>query len=97
MLGIIKYLFGHTHFDDISTVRFTGECDEVKIYYDRYDVQAVLSHHDGSHYVVYRMVKEGVDPEWLLDKQVYGDGLTKQEITRYTKSLVPYVKKAYGV
>ena len=83
---------------NLNEVLFLGrDHEEANIYYDRYDVHAELVHHDGRDYATYRMVKEGIDPEWLFDKQVYGDGLTKQEITKYTKSLVPYVKKAYGI
>jgi hypothetical protein len=43
------------------------------------------------------MVKDGVDADWLLEKQIYGGGLSKNDISRYTTSLVPYVKEVYGV
>jgi hypothetical protein len=43
------------------------------------------------------MVKEGVDADRLLEKQVYGGGLSKNDISRYTTSLVPFIKKIYGI
>jgi hypothetical protein len=54
-----------------------------------------MAHHDGRHYVTYRMVKDGVDIDNFLDK-VYNGTYTKKDITRYTKSLRPYVKAVYG-
>lgn len=82
---------------NLNAVLYIGDCDDINVYWDRYNVQSIMAHHDGRHYVTYRMVKEGVDPDWLLDKHVYGEGLTSQEITRYTKSLVPFVQEVYGI
>jgi hypothetical protein len=82
---------------NLNDILFTGNCDDISVTYDRYDVHSVLAHHDGRHYMTYRMIKEGVDEDMLMEKIVYGGGLTKQEITRYTKSLVPFVKEVYGV
>ena len=71
-------------------------CDDISVTYDRYNVHSALAHHDGTNYMTYRMIKEGVDGDWLLDKQVYGGGLSKNDISRYTQSLVPFIKKIYG-
>lgn len=81
--------------NNLNEVLYYGSCDDLYVYVDRYDVHAEMAHHDGTHFVTYRMVKEGIDAEELLDKLVY-NGLSKQEITRYTKSLKPYVKAVYG-
>lgn len=82
--------------NNLNEVLYYGSCDDLHVYVDRYDVHAKMAHHDGTHFVTYRMVKEGIDAGELLDKLVYGDGLSKQEITRYTKSLRPYIKLCYG-
>ena len=71
-------------------------CDDISVTYDRYNVHSELCHHDGTNYMTYRMIKEGVDGDRLLEKQIYGGGLTKNDISRYTTSLVPYIKKIYG-
>lgn len=71
-------------------------CDDISVTYDRYNVHSALAHHDGTNYMTYRMIKEGVDGDWLLDKQIYGGGLSKNDISRYTQSLVPFIKKIYG-
>lgn len=83
--------------NNLNEILFTGDCNDISVTYDRYNVHSKLSHHDGTHSMTYRMVKEGVDADWLLDKQVYGGGLSKSDISRYTTSLVPYIKEVYGV
>ena len=83
--------------DNLNEILFTGDCDDIAVTYDRYNVHSTLAHHDGRHCMTYRMLKDGVDGEELLDRLIYGEGLTKRDITRYTKSLVPYVKECYGI
>lgn len=78
--------------NNLNDILYTGNCDDISVTYDRYNVHAILSHHDGRHYMTYRMVKEGYDANDLLDKYVY-EG---KDIMRYTTSLVPYIKKIYG-
>ena len=78
---------------NLNEILYTGSCDDISVTYDRYNVHSILAHHDGRHYMMYRMVKEGYDAEELLDKYVYED----KDIMRYTTSLVPYIKGVYGV
>lgn len=82
--------------DNLNEVLFWGECDDINVYYDRYNVCSDLAHHDGQHHMTYRMLKDGVDGEDLLYKHVYEGGLSSKDITRYTKSLKPFVKEIYG-
>lgn len=82
--------------NNLNDILSCCECDDLSITYDRYDVHGTFAHHDGRHYMTFRMVKEGVDPDRLIEIQAYEGGLTPQQITRYTKSLVPYVKAIYG-
>lgn len=83
--------------NNLNEILYTGDCPDISVTYDRFNVHSTLAHHDGRHSMTYRMIKEGVDADWLLEKQVYGGGLSKSDISRYTKSLVPYIKKIYGV
>lgn len=78
--------------NNLNDILYFGDCDDISVTYDRYNVHAILAHHDGRHYMTYRMVKEGYDAHDLLDKYVY-EG---KDIMRYTTSLVPYIKKIYG-
>ena len=82
--------------NNLNEILYTGDCDDIAVTYDRFNVHSTLAHHDGQHHMIYRMIKEGVDGDRLLEKQIYGGGLTKNDISRYTVSLVPYIKKIYG-
>lgn len=81
--------------NNLNEVLYSGDCDDIYVYCDRYDVCSVMAHHDNNHYVTYRMVKDGVDIDNFLDK-VYNGTYTKKDITRYTQSLKPFVKQIYG-
>ena len=83
--------------NNLNEILYTGDCDDISVYYDRYNVHSELAHHDGRHAMTYRMLKDGVDGEELLERLIYGDGLSSKDITRFTTSLVPYVKEAYGI
>lgn len=83
--------------NNLNEILYIGNCDDISVTYDRYNVHSTLAHHDGSHSMTYRMIKEGIDADWLLEKQVYGGGLSKNDISRYTTSLVPFIKEVYGV
>ena len=65
---------------------------------DRYNVRGKLVHHDGTNYVIYRAFKEGLTEEQIdrfCDALYYGK-CTPQMISRYTRSLAPYVREIYG-
>ena len=83
--------------NNLNEILYTGDCDDISVTYDRYNVHSILAHHDGRHSMTYRMLKDGVDGDDLLEKLIYGGGLSKSDISRYTTSLVPYVKEVYGV
>ena len=77
--------------DNLNEVLYFGNCDDLYVYCDRYDVCSVMAHHDGRHYVTYRMIKEGVDEDKVIDKILKGE-----DVSRYTTSLRPFVKEIYG-
>lgn len=83
--------------NNLNEILYTGDCDDISVTYDRYNVHSTLAHHDGRHSMTYRMLKDGVDGDDLLEKLIYGGGLSKSDISRYTTSLVPYVKEVYGI
>ena len=91
-----QHLGGKVLGNNLNNILSCCDCDDMSITYDRYNVHGAFSHHDGTHYMTFRMVKDGVDPDRLIEIQAYEGGLTPQQITRYTKSLVPYIKEVYG-
>lgn len=75
-----------------------SDCDYATWYCDRYNFRAECSHHDGTNYLLYRMWKDGITETQkdnfksaILEKK-----LTSEMISRYTKSLRPYIANVYG-
>ena len=73
-------------------------CDYIKVYADRYNIHSEASHHDGTHYVTFRMIKPNLSDEQVENflNKVYNGTHTKRDITKYTSSLVKEVNKVYG-
>ena len=71
-------------------------CDDKEIYCDGFNVLAEGYHHDGTNYVEFRELKEDTNYEELLNKLYDNQPVTRAEIRKYTKSLLPYVKQIYG-
>ena len=69
---------------------------EIKFYCDRYNLKGEETHHDGTNYYTYRMVRPNRDINNLIDKILRGDKITTQIINYYTKSLVKEVNAVYG-
>ena len=79
-------------------LQFEKDCDYAEFYCDRYDLHSTQHHHDGSHYITYREFRPNITSDqadnfcWKL----YNGKITQKDITRYTRSLRPYVNKVYG-
>lgn len=78
--------------------QFYSDNDYSKWYIDRYDLKYTGVHHDGRNYYKYREIKPDlseVQYENLMAK--LDEGLSSQDMTRYTRSLRPYFKEVYGI
>lgn len=73
-----------------------SECDYAEWYSDGHNIKARMSHHDGTNYVEYREVREGVGIQRFMHHINSNGKLNRNIINRYTKSLHPYVAKVYG-
>ena len=88
---------GYKLFDNVKSCLYS-DCDEVEWYCDGYDFKAIMRHHDGTNYVVYRERKSGFSEyAWnnFLNK-IFDGTVTKSDISRYTKSLKPKIAEVYG-
>lgn len=71
--------------------------DRNKYYADGRNVRAECVHHDGTNYILYRKLKDGVTVEQIETLCFKNDyTLTPQQISRYTESLRPYLAEIYG-
>lgn len=69
--------------------------DYIEVYCDSYNLRSDLNDHDGSSYVIFREFKPNVNQDLFKQKIINGT-FTSADISRYTRSLKPYVKKVYG-
>lgn len=72
--------------------------EDINTYYaDAYNIRATCVHHDGANHILYRSLKKNISID-QLEKILYDNKykLSSQQISRYTDSLLPYVKQMYG-
>ena len=81
--------------NNLKSTLYQAQGDYYHLYYDGYNLVAEDAHHDGTNYYTFRLVKDGVNINNLLDK-LYSGTATNADINRYTKSLRSEVKAIYG-
>lgn len=75
-----------------------SDCDYCNWYCDNHDLRASMIHHDGTNNCLYRAWKPGLSYEQrdrFLEKLMNGTA-TSRDFTRYTRSLLPFVREVYG-
>ena len=81
--------------DNVNNIFSTSE-DYTEWYSDGHNIKATASHHDGTNYYEYRVIREDRNINKLLDAIYNGEEITRKKLNYYTKSLHPYVAKVYG-
>lgn len=66
--------------------------DYVEFYGDGYNIRATDTHHDGTNYYEFRVIREDRNIENLFN----GKEITRKRLNYYTKSLYPYIANIYG-
>lgn len=74
----------------------SSECEFVKWYMEDGDIKCTESHHDGTNYILYREVKDGVDIEELKLLIYNSTKMPMEAIDKYTISIADKVAKVYG-
>lgn len=62
---------------------------------DTYNIRGVEHHHDGTNYILYRVVKDKETAQRIANK-IYNDEINEAQFRKMTHSLYPYVAKVYG-
>lgn len=62
---------------------------------DGYNIRGTLIHHDGTHYVLYRVAKDRDEAERIAE-QIYNLEIDEAGFRKRTRSLYPYVANVYG-
>ena len=85
-------LLGH----NINEILSCCECDDMRVYVDAYNVYGDFAHHDGTHHMQFREVREDRDIDVLLDKIYNGEEISRSTLNYYTKSLRKPIAEIYG-
>lgn len=82
--------------DNIKSIIWAEQsCDYFKIYGDRYNIKGKMSHHDGTHYLTYRVAPDHETAEKIMELANMGQ-LTEEYFNRKTKSLRKHIANIYG-
>lgn len=87
---------GYKILDESANSIFSISEDYNEYYSDGYNIRANCTHHDGTNYILYRVIREDRHIQNLLDAIYNGEEITRQKLNYYTKSLHPYVRRVYG-
>lgn len=69
--------------------------DSNEWYSDGNNIRGILTHHDASHYVLYRVAKDRETAERIAE-QIYNREIDEKGFRKRTRSLHPYVAEIYG-
>lgn len=72
------------------------DADYIEWYGDGHNIKATATHHDGTNYYEYRVIREDRNIENILNAIYNGEEITRRKLNYYTKSLYSYVAKVYG-
>lgn len=81
--------------DNINSIIDNCNCDYFKIYVDRYNVKGQMSHHDGTHYLTYRVAPNYETAEEIMELANMGQ-LTEEYFNKKTKSLRKHIANIFG-
>lgn len=88
---------GYTILDNnIRSILNSFDCPLVEWYGDGHNIKAKMTHHDGTNFIEYRVIREDRNIDGLLSKLYNQQDVTRQLLSHYTKSLYPYVADIYG-
>lgn len=82
-----------------ACLNFKQDCEYGEWWVDsRNNLRSRQSHHDGTHFILYREVKPEISSDQLDNFcwKLYNGKATSRDITKYTRSLGKRVKDVYG-
>lgn len=80
----------------ISDILYFDNGNYFECYSDGKNIKGIESHHDGTNYYEYRVIREDRNIENLLDAIYNGEEISRTKLNYYTKSLHPYIAEIYG-
>lgn len=80
---------------NISNILY-DDADYIEWYGDGHNIKATATHHDGTNYYEYRIIREDRNIENLLNLIYEGKEIPRKKLNYYTRSLYPAVAHVYG-
>lgn len=84
--------------NNLSSILNTFHCDDITVYQDRYNVRSKCFHHDGTNYILFRMLRPELSYEEMDHFQdlICRGKLSNRDLRRYTVSLNKEIDSIYG-
>lgn len=81
---------------NISDILYERDAEYCEWYSDGYNIKGTAVHHDGTNYYEYRVIREDMNIDNLLNAILEGKKIDRKTLNRYTRSLLPDVAEIYG-
>lgn len=82
-----------------ACLNFKSDCEYAEWWVDSHNnLRSRQTHHDGTHYILYREVKPEITSDQLDNFcwKLYRGKATSKDITKYTRALGKHVRNVYG-
>lgn len=75
-----------------------SQAEKMEFYCDRYNLRSTQIHHDGVNQILFRELRPNISSDQAdnFTWKIYNGEVTSKDITRYTRSLRPYIHVIYG-
>lgn len=73
-----------------------SDCEYCEWYSDGYNIRSAQHHHDGTNYLLYRVIREDRNIDNLLEMIYNGEEINSSKLNYYTRSLHKAVADVYG-
>ena len=87
---------GYKLYEHFNLKELLYDKDDFCIYIENNNIWIRHSHHDGTNYIMYRIIKETTNYENLLAKLYHNKPYSNATLNRYTTSLLPIIKEIFG-
>lgn len=81
--------------NNLNEIFNIGNFDDAHWYAGKHNIKCIEKHHDGINYYLFRELKDIKHLDFISEKCI-DNMLTSKHISKYTKSLKPYVSEIYG-
>ena len=84
--------------NNLNSILNGFNCDYMQVYQDRHNVRSKCIHHDGTNYILFRMLRPGLSFSQIdnFQEKLCTGTLSARDLRRYTVSLNKFIDNIYG-